>query len=251
MLRRSFLALPAAAFAIGEYDAGNVKLAHRTPWNASDDELLFLKQIGLRWVRLEYGGEDPGVDALSRVQKRFARFGLGIYGAVHNAYRSLKIQLGQAGRDADIETYRTFLRSLGALGIPVAPYDFHPGNTYTTADRRAARLPRARVQPGRFSRQGRKAPLRARILRRRDLGPLHLLHARRPAGGRKGRREARAAPGRPAAGDDERRGQGVHRLRGVPARGRDCRREPRMGHPPVRGHLGRRRRQDGQGRLRR
>jgi mannonate dehydratase len=137
--RRPFLALPAAALAqprrvrIAEHDPANIKLAHRTAWNSTDEELLFLKQIGLRWVRLEYGDQDPGVDALRRVQQRFSGFGLGIYGAVHHSYRSLKVQLGQPGRDADIELYRTFLRSLGKLGVPVAPYDFHPGNTYTTS----------------------------------------------------------------------------------------------------------------------
>ena len=141
--RRAFLEVSLAAGACGqarraktvidEYDPANIKLAHRTPWNTGDDELLFLKQIGLRWVRLEYGAQDPGVDALRKVQQRFAGFGIGIYGAVQDAYRSIKIQLGQAGRDEDIETYRTFLRSCGKLGIKVAPYDFHPGNTYTTA----------------------------------------------------------------------------------------------------------------------
>src|SRR5262249_3815429 len=62
-----------------------------------------------------------------------AKHGLQIFSAMHPAYRSLKIQLGQKDRDRDIETYQTFLRSLGRLGIPVANYDFHPGNTYTTA----------------------------------------------------------------------------------------------------------------------
>jgi mannonate dehydratase len=143
MARRAFLGVSLAAGASGqarraktvidEYDPANIKFAHRTPWNVSDDELLFLKQIGLRWVRLEYGAQDPGVDALRKVQQRFAGFGLGIYGAVQDAYRSIKIQLGQAGRDGDIETYRIFVRSCGKLGIKVAPYDFHPGNTYTTA----------------------------------------------------------------------------------------------------------------------
>ncbi|MFN0168525.1 MAG: mannonate dehydratase [Bryobacteraceae bacterium] len=139
MRRRTLFALPAAfatgsrsATLIDEYDPANLKLAHRTPWNASDEELHLLQQIGLRWVRLEYGAEDPGVDALRKVQKRFAQFGLGIYGAVQHAYRSLDVQLGRPGRDREIETYRTFLRSLGKLGIPLAPYDFHPANTYTT-----------------------------------------------------------------------------------------------------------------------
>ncbi len=130
-IREDASARPAGEI-IDEYDPANIKMAHRTSWKASDEELLLLKQIGLRWVRLEYGSADPGVDALRAVQKRFAEFGLGIYGAVQHAYRSLRIQLGQPGRDEDIEEYRTFLRSLGELGIPVAPYDFHPANTYTT-----------------------------------------------------------------------------------------------------------------------
>lgn len=172
--RRTFLSAAAVAAAarrrsvaqsrkpaIDEYDPGNIKLAHRTPWNASDVELLFLKQIGLRWVRLEYGSQDPGVDALRKVQQRFAGFGLGLYGAVPDSYRSLRIQLGLPGRDEDIERYRTFLRSCGKLGIKVAPYDFHPGNTYTTSmiERRGYRARqfdlqdfRAKVEKQRFER---------------------------------------------------------------------------------------------------
>ncbi len=118
---------------LDEFDAKNSKLAHRTPSTAGDDELLFLKQIGLRSARVELQSAEADLDRLSRVQKRFASHGLQIYSAMHPAYRSLKIQLGQAGRDADIEQYQTFLSSAGKLGIPVANYDFHPGNTYTTA----------------------------------------------------------------------------------------------------------------------
>lgn len=170
--RREFLAVSLAAGAgaqaqgakakIDEYDPANLKLAHRTPWNAADDELLFLKQIGLRWVRLEYGLQDPRVDALGKVQQRFAGFGIGIYSAVQDSYRSLKIQLGQPGRDQDIETYRTLLASCGKLGIPVASYDFHPGNTYTTAivERRGYRARqfdlqdfRSKVEKQRFERK--------------------------------------------------------------------------------------------------
>ena len=39
---------------IDEYDAANIKLAHRLNAKATtDDDLLFLQQIGLRWVRLD------------------------------------------------------------------------------------------------------------------------------------------------------------------------------------------------------
>ena len=117
---------------IDEHDPGNVKLAHRIPARVSDDDLLFFKQIGMRWARVEFGQEDPALDSLAATQKRFEKYGLKIYSGVHYAYRSLRVQLGRPGRDEDIETYRRFLRNLGKLGIPVSNYDFHPANTYTT-----------------------------------------------------------------------------------------------------------------------
>jgi mannonate dehydratase len=148
--------------AIDEHDPRNIKLAHRVPSTASDEELLFLQQIGLRWARVELQAAESDHAALSKVQKRFQGFGMRIFSAMHPAYRSLRIQLGQKGRDDDIEQYRTFLRSCGRLGIPLANYDFHPGNTYTTATvRRRAYLARefnledfrARVEKQRFTRQ--------------------------------------------------------------------------------------------------
>ena len=121
------------ARAIDEDDSGNTKLCHRLSARITDDDLLFLKQIGLRWARVEFGDGPVSFDSLRQTQQRFARFGMKIYSGVHYAYRSPVVQLGRPGRDKLIEEYRTFLRDLGRLQIPVASYDFHPGNTYTTA----------------------------------------------------------------------------------------------------------------------
>src|SRR5215813_11128872 len=116
-----------------ESDPRNIKLCHRLDAKSvSDDDLRFLQQIGLEWVRLEFGEGDVTFDLLRAAQERFARFGMRIYSGVHYSYRSTKVQLGQPGRDKDIETYAQFLRGLGSIGIPVASYDFHPANTYTT-----------------------------------------------------------------------------------------------------------------------
>ncbi|MFN3322721.1 MAG: mannonate dehydratase [Bryobacteraceae bacterium] len=123
----------AARTVIDEHDPSNIKIAHRVSHRISDDDLLFLKQIGLRWARVEFGTEDMPIDKLRAVQKRFESYGMKIFSGVHYTYRSLRVQLGRPGRDEDIETYRRFLRDCGQLGIPVASYDFHPGNTYTTA----------------------------------------------------------------------------------------------------------------------
>jgi mannonate dehydratase len=117
---------------IDEYDAGNTKIAHRVSAKISDDDMLFLQQIGMRWARVEFGEAPTPFEAIRALQERFKRHGIGIFSGVHSSYRSLNVQLGRPGRDKDIETYCTFLRDLGRLGVPIASYDFHPGNTYTT-----------------------------------------------------------------------------------------------------------------------
>jgi mannonate dehydratase len=167
--RRGLLAAPALGLLraqawkkiIAESDPANIKVAHIMNHDVSDDFLLFCKQIGLQWARLMYHG-DPHVDKMRAIQKRFAAYGVGIYSAAHYSYRSLPLQLGQPGRDKDIETYRTFLRSIGALGIHVSSYDFHPANTYTTnmVERRGYKTRefsvadfRAKVEKQRFERE--------------------------------------------------------------------------------------------------
>ncbi len=117
---------------IDEYDPNNIKIARRVSANISDDDLLLLKQIGLRWAGVSFG-TNQDLDDMRRTQERFTRLGIKIYAGRHSAYRNLKIQLRQPGRDQHIEQYQNFLRNLGKLGIPVSSYDFHPANTYTTA----------------------------------------------------------------------------------------------------------------------
>ena len=147
--RRKFMMLAFAAGATGplrgsqvtrsgrvvmdEHDPANIKLSHRVSAYNSDDDLLFLKQIGIRWARVEFGEKPASFDFIKATQDRYAKYGIRIFSGVQYAYRSLDVQLGRPGRDKDIETYRNFVRDLGRLGVPVANYDFHPANTYTTS----------------------------------------------------------------------------------------------------------------------
>ena len=119
---------------IAENDPANIKIAHRINARAvTDDDLLFFRQVGLRWARLEFGEAPISLDQLRGIQERFRKAGMEVYSGVHYSYRTTRLQLGQPGRDQDIETYCGFIRNLGKLGIPIASYDFHPANTYTTA----------------------------------------------------------------------------------------------------------------------
>jgi len=144
--RRDFLKVPLAASAAAvpmptaasaaarkdEYDPAYPKIATAVDvGKLSDDEMLFLKQIGLRWVHAEFG-EDAPYERIRSTQERLERYGLKIHCGILDTYRSLRIQLGQPGRDQDIEKFQAFLRDLGRLGIYSAKIDFHPGNTYTT-----------------------------------------------------------------------------------------------------------------------
>src|SRR5689334_24891806 len=111
MRRREFLGgvlcAPGVAFAqrrvsgvIDEYDPGNVKLCHRVDARRlTDDDMQFLRQIGLRWLRVEFGETGGGFDELLALKQRLARHDIRIYSGVHYAYRSLSVQLGRPGRD--------------------------------------------------------------------------------------------------------------------------------------------------------
>ena len=117
---------------IDEFDPGNIKLARRVPGSIGDDDMLFLKQIGLRWARVDLTREQATFEHLRGLQQRFSRYGIKIFSAVHPVLSSSKVGLGLPGRDEEIEEYQEFLRVLGRLSIPVAGYAFHPGNTGST-----------------------------------------------------------------------------------------------------------------------
>ncbi|MBI3209697.1 MAG: mannonate dehydratase [Candidatus Solibacter usitatus] len=118
---------------IDEYADGNIKLSHRMPIRRlSDEDLLFLQQIGVRWARIEFDS-DGTYEYMKATVDRLARFNMRIYSAVHYAYREIDVQLGRGKRDQLIETFCQHLRDCGRLGIPVSNYDWHPANTYTTS----------------------------------------------------------------------------------------------------------------------
>jgi len=139
--RRDFLKLPLAAGAAmpvaaaphkDEFAPDNTKIATMVNVHSvTDDELLLLKQIGLRWVHAEFGDHAP-FEVIKATQERLGRYGLKIHCGILDTYRSLRIQLGQPGRDQDIEKFQAFLRDLGRLRVFCSKIDFHPGNTYTT-----------------------------------------------------------------------------------------------------------------------
>jgi len=125
---------PGARKSMDESDPGNIKISHRVSIRVSDEDLLFLKQIGLRYFRAEIP-LDASLDEITRQRDRFAKFGISMYHCAHYAHQSPDILLGIPGpkREKDLDTCCTVLRHLGRLGVSVAVLDWLPANTFTTA----------------------------------------------------------------------------------------------------------------------
>lgn len=120
-------------YAIDEHDPANLKLTHRVKTWITDDDMLFLKQIGVRWVRAEFGVKEGSFEEIKAFQDKLAKYDIGIYSATHGSCSTKEVHLGLEGRDKDIERYQVFLKDIGRLGIKLASYSFHSATTYATA----------------------------------------------------------------------------------------------------------------------
>ena len=89
---------------IDEYDPTNPKLCHRFKAFWKEDEMLFLKQIGVRWVRLEFSPGEGSYEHILSIQKKLAKYEIQIYSGTHSSYISERVGLGLTGRDKDIES---------------------------------------------------------------------------------------------------------------------------------------------------
>src|SRR5579859_2970010 len=112
------VSLAAAAPAAGrkvitEQDPRNIKLAHRVSIRVPDEDLLFLKQIGLAHVRAEIPPDAP-LEELGRARDRFAKYGLRMISCAHYAHRTPDIELGRPGpqRERDLDNCRAVVREL-------------------------------------------------------------------------------------------------------------------------------------------
>lgn len=101
-----------------------IKLGTHVAAAASNAELSFLVQLGIRHVRvhLEEGDERPA--ALRRIRQRFEAAGLDIFAVVHPAYKAPEIALGLDGRDEKIERFASVIRAAGEAGLHTIDYDF-------------------------------------------------------------------------------------------------------------------------------
>ena len=116
-----------------------LKIAAQVSPEPSEDELQFIKQIGVDYVVLWTDASKSSYDYYASRRRLFEDHGLKVYGFgnwdVHNQDA---IVLNLENRDAKVEQYKQHLRDLGRAGIPYTTYA-HMGNGIWSTEREPIR----------------------------------------------------------------------------------------------------------------
>ncbi len=121
-----------------------IKIATSYRADPTDDDLLFLTQIGVEYVSLPATPENANRESFTRMRERYESAGLKVYnvgsgagpsGSLHNMP---EVTLNLPGRDRKIEEYKNYLRYLGQAGVYYTTYA-HMGNGIWSSGRAKTR----------------------------------------------------------------------------------------------------------------
>jgi mannonate dehydratase len=116
-----------------------IKIAAQVSPEPTEEELQFVKQMGVHYVVLWTGGDKASYEYYASRRNLFEAVGLKVYGfgdsSVHNQDA---IVLNLPNRDKKIEEYMTHIRNLGKVGIPYTTYA-HMANGIWSTEREITR----------------------------------------------------------------------------------------------------------------
>jgi mannonate dehydratase len=105
-----------------------IKLCAQSPARPTDEQLLFLRQIGAAYVSVASPPDLRTADGFLQIKKRYADAGITVWNigniSVHNMP---EVTLNLPGRDQKIAEYLRYIRNLGKAGIHYTTYA-HMGN---------------------------------------------------------------------------------------------------------------------------
>ena len=125
-------------------NAPGIKIATSAQANPTDDDLLFLQQVGVEYVSLPATPETANAESFTKMRERYEAAGIKVYnigsgvgpsGSLHNMP---EVTLNLPGRDQKIEEYKQYLRYLGKAGIHYTTYA-HMGNGIWSSGRATIR----------------------------------------------------------------------------------------------------------------
>ncbi|MGI5990168.1 MAG: mannonate dehydratase [Lachnospiraceae bacterium] len=124
----------------------NIKVQSRSSSSYTDEQLMLIRQMGIKYVYTIFEDEDIGYDRESgkldsgkaydgvmRFTERLKKFGLTCTDAGNtHIYKNDKMHLGLEGRDQAIENYNEFNRILSKADIHVGYMTWEPNQVYTS-----------------------------------------------------------------------------------------------------------------------
>ena len=140
----ALLASSAPAAASVHKNAAGIKLCAQSSAEPTNEELLFLKQMGAQYVSVGSTPDLRTAEGFLAIKKRYAEAGITVWNignmSVHNMP---EVTLNLPGRDQKIEEYKQYLRNLGQAGIYYTTYA-HMGNGIWSSGRAEIRGATAR-----------------------------------------------------------------------------------------------------------
>ena len=104
-------------------NASGIKLCAQSTANPSDDDLLFLKQMGAEYVSVASTPDLRTADGFKQIKKRYADAGITVWNIGNTDVHNMpEVTLNLPGRDKKIEEYKQYLRNLGQAGIYYTTY---------------------------------------------------------------------------------------------------------------------------------
>jgi len=121
-----------------------IKISVQSPPNPTDEDLLFLKQLGAEYVSVAAPPELRTAEGFLQIKRHYESTGITVWNignmSVHNMP---EVTLNLPGRDAKIEEYKNYLRNLSKTGIYYTTYA-HMGNGIWSSGRGSSRGAAAR-----------------------------------------------------------------------------------------------------------
>ncbi|MCL2056338.1 MAG: mannonate dehydratase [Oscillospiraceae bacterium] len=89
----------------------------------SDDDILFLRQMGIEWVMVEGPDGEVGVNDYKDLVRGVENKGLKVYRLSNHYFHNMDvITLNLEGRDKRLEGYLNYIRAMGAAGVRYSTY---------------------------------------------------------------------------------------------------------------------------------
>jgi mannonate dehydratase len=123
----AFLASTPARATVHKNEPG-IKLCAQAGAKPSDDELLYLKEIGAKYVSVGSTPDLRTAEGFLQIKKRYADAGITVWNIGNTSVHNMpEVTLNLPGRDKKIEEYKQYIRNLGKAGIYYTTYA-HMGN---------------------------------------------------------------------------------------------------------------------------